>query len=203
MRPILTLMVHGGTRSSCVIILLASYIEDGASLRAYKMTEALCMDIAMFPGATDVVRVNSTRWEAHADVLERLADQIASFLREHSDPPIDDLLSELARRDPHIRVGDQLAHVLYGPRTLFLGADGELDADMRGVSCTNPRAIPNRSMISLEMRDAQGRRNAAHLLAHANRWQSHLACTDLSVDACCVHVRKPRDDSAHVLTSMA
>ena len=49
------------------------------------MAEALCSDIAMFPGATDVVRVNSPRREAHADVLERLADQIASFLREHSE----------------------------------------------------------------------------------------------------------------------
>ena len=96
------------------------------------MAEALC-DIAMFPGATDVVRVNSTRWAAHADVLERLADQIASFLREHSDLPMEDLLSELAQRDPHIRVGDQHAHVLYGPRTFFLGADGELNADMRGI----------------------------------------------------------------------
>ena len=108
------------------------------------MAEALYSDIAMLPGDTDVVRVNSTRWEAHADVTARLVEGITCFLPEHADLPIADLMNEFENNDPHISVGEQLAHVLYGPRKVFQDDDGKLKADIRGIvykAACNPRSL--------------------------------------------------------------
>ncbi len=88
----------------------------------------------MFPGATDVVRVCTKRWKRrHAAILQRILKQIEAFLRDHADLPIDELLLEFERQDPHVRAGEQDAHVLYGPRKLFSDERGELQADIRGL----------------------------------------------------------------------
>jgi hypothetical protein len=38
------------------------------------------------------------------------------------------------RGDPYVKVGDHLhAHILYGPRTLFLADTGAISVDIRGL----------------------------------------------------------------------
>ena len=54
-------------------------------------------------------------------------------MQNHSDMPPDQLLRKFEKEDPHIRVGTQFVHILYGPKTMFLDGDGVLKADIRGL----------------------------------------------------------------------
>ena len=92
------------------------------------------MAARMFPGASDVVRVGTRRWNRrHADVLERIFQHIEAHLQCNAYVTFDDLLRDFERHDPRVRVGDQYAYVLYGPTPLFLAENGELQMDVRGL----------------------------------------------------------------------
>ena len=91
-------------------------------------------DKAMFPGCSDVVRVHTERWEScHDDVLERLLQKIGAFFEEHSGSSFPKIRRQFARNDVRVRVGDQFAHVLYGPEPLSVSPDGDLQTDIRGL----------------------------------------------------------------------
>ena len=91
-------------------------------------------DLALFPGASGGVRVGTRRWNPrHADVLERIFQHIELDLQCNADVTFDDLLRDFERRDPRVQVGDQYAHVLYGPTPLFLAENGELQMDVHGL----------------------------------------------------------------------
>lgn len=91
-------------------------------------------DIDMFPGAT-VVRIGSDKWRPqHDDVLEQVCQQVGRFLQTRPDNlPFSKVLEQLEEQDPHLKLVDQTAHILYGPRKLFLDDRGEPHADIRGL----------------------------------------------------------------------
>ena len=100
------------------------------------MTCGVQSDLDMFPGCSDVVRVHTARWESrHNEVLERLLQNIGAFLEEHSGSSFPNMLSRFEENDIRVRVGDQFAHILYGPEPLSVSPDGELQMDIRGLVC--------------------------------------------------------------------
>ena len=98
------------------------------------MTCGVRSDLDMFPGCSDVVRVHTERWESrHDEVLEQLSEIIGAFIEEQSGKSFPELLRNFEQNDFRIRVGDQFAHVLYGPEPLSVSPDGELQMDIRGL----------------------------------------------------------------------
>ena len=91
----------------------------------------------MFPGTAHVVRVVARRWKSrHDEIVEALASHIEDFLEDHADAdlPFDELHREFQRCDQYVKVGKHLrAHILYGPRTLFLADTGAISVDIRGL----------------------------------------------------------------------
>ena len=96
---------------------------------------------AMFPDTTHVttkiVRVGTRRWKSrHDEIVEALTSQIEDFLADHADADLtfDELHQEFQRCDPYVKVGNHLhAHILYGPRTLFLDDNGRVSVEIRGL----------------------------------------------------------------------
>lgn len=100
---------------------------------------ALASDLKMFPGAADVVRVGTKRWKPkHSAILKKLLDEVRSFLSDRTELSFEQLRQEFEKADERVPVGNQYAHILYGPEPLFL-SNGELKTDIKGL-VFKPRA---------------------------------------------------------------
>ena len=100
---------------------------------------ALASDLKMCPGAADVVRVGTVRWKPkHNAILEELLDEVRCFLADRTELSFEQLRHEFEKADERVPVGNQYAHILYGPEPLFL-SNGELKTDIKGL-VLKPRA---------------------------------------------------------------
>ena len=85
----------------------------------------------MFPGAADVVRVETDRWKQSDDeMLDKLMERIACFIQARSHLPFEALRRQFHDNDIRIHDGGQYVHVLFGPEPLFI-SDGELKLDVK------------------------------------------------------------------------
>ena len=76
----------------------------------------------------------------HAATLDRLLEHIGAFISERSSLSFEELLSDFESNDFRVQVGvNRFAHILYGPKPLFLTDDGELNMDIKGL-VYRPRA---------------------------------------------------------------
>ena len=93
----------------------------------------------MFPGCTDVVRVETKRWTPyHGEILDALLEKVRRFLRGRSQIPFEQLRTEFQENDTRVPVGDdQFAHIMYGKEPLFV-RDGQLQTDVRGLVVLAP-----------------------------------------------------------------
>ena len=92
-------------------------------------------DLDMFPGASDVVRVGTDRWtKCHADVLDRLMEEVKVVLHAYSHLPFENMLKAYEENEPLVKTGKRFAYILYGGTgAFFLDNDGQLKTDIRGI----------------------------------------------------------------------
>ena len=77
------------------------------------MTCSVQSGLDMFPGSLDVVRVGTDRWtKCHDDVLDRLMEEVESFLHEYSNIPFEMLRTAYEQQEPRAKVGNQHAYIL-------------------------------------------------------------------------------------------
>ena len=105
------------------------------------MTCNLADDLRQFPDASDVVRVNSARWnEQHSAILEALCEGVRVFLRSRKHLPLKQLLEEYKHMEPWLDVDGQWAQLMYGVEPFFL--DGiQLKMDVKGLVFVKPEAM--------------------------------------------------------------
>ena len=115
------------------------------------MTCTLQADKLMFPGCSDVVRVNTPRWnESHNMILESLFDQVEQFLQTRRDRKFEDLLHEYIQNEPRAKVENCFVYLMYGPSgPFFVDDSGELKMDLRGL-VFKPRVRRQRGKIIAE-----------------------------------------------------
>ena len=105
------------------------------------MTCSLADDLRQFPDASDVVRVNSARWnEQHSAILEALCEGARVFLRSRKHLPLKQLFKEYERSEPCVEVDGQRAQLVYGLEPFFLHGS-QLKMDVKGLVFVKPEAM--------------------------------------------------------------
>ena len=91
--------------------------------------------LEQFPGAVDVVLVNSEQWtEYHRAIMEALVEGVRMFLRRRRHLPLEKLLAELKESQPCAVSGALQVSLLYGrERALYLDDDADLKMDVKGL----------------------------------------------------------------------
>ena len=79
-------------------------------------------DLRRFPGASDVVRVGSERWQAHhSAIMQAPVSGAQAFLRPRKGLPLDRLCTEFQRAEPSVTVDGVDVRLTYGsPPSLWL-----------------------------------------------------------------------------------
>ena len=84
-------------------------------------------DRKAFPQASRVVRVSDGEWISEEDeLLKQLCDVLMRRARERQ-------LERLLDPPPRVCSGSEHVYLLYGPRTIFVDAENQLQADVRGL----------------------------------------------------------------------
>ena len=98
-------------------------------------------DLRQFPGACNVLRVGSERWQAHhSTIMQALVSGAQAFLRPRKSLPIDRLLNEYQRAEPSVTVDGVDVRLMYGSPPLFL-AGTELQMDIKGLVYLKPEPL--------------------------------------------------------------
>ena len=96
--------------------------------------------LEQFPGAVNVVLVNSERWtEYHKAVMEAPTEGVRMFLRTRRHLPFEQLLDEFQECQPCAVSGTLQVSLLYGrEHGLYLDDNAELKMDVKALVCKNP-----------------------------------------------------------------
>ena len=96
--------------------------------------------LEQFPGAVDVVLLNSDRWtEYHKAIMEALTEGVRMFLRTHRHLPFEKVLDEFTESQPCAVSGALRVSLLYG-RELFTSTTTlKLKMDIKGLIFKKPR----------------------------------------------------------------
>ena len=93
--------------------------DDDVSGSLLKMACEVAGFLEQFPGAVDVVLLNSDRWtEYHKAIMEALTEGVRMFLRTHRHLPFEKVLDEFTESQPCAVSGALRVSLLYG-RELF------------------------------------------------------------------------------------
>ena len=96
--------------------------------------------LQQFPGAVDVVLVNSERWtECHKAIMEAIAEGVRMFLRRRRHLPFEQVLDEFKESQPCAVSGALHVSLLYGRETaLYLDDSAKLKMDIKGLVFRKP-----------------------------------------------------------------
>ena len=87
-------------------------------------------DRKAFPQASRVVRVSDKEWSSEEDeLLRQLCEVLARRAKERQPCALERLLDP----PPRVRNGREHVYLLYGPRTIFVDGENQLQADVRGL----------------------------------------------------------------------
>ena len=87
-------------------------------------------DRKAFPNANRVVRVSDGEWSSEEDdLLRQLCDVLMRRARERQPCALERLLEP----PPRVLHGSEHVYLLYGPRTIWVDADNQIQVDMRGL----------------------------------------------------------------------
>ena len=105
-----------------------------------KMACEVATFLKEFPGAVDVVLVNSERWtEYHKAIMEALTEGVRMFLRTRRHLPFEKLLAEFKETQPCAVSGALQVSLLYGrEHALYLDNNGNLKMDVKGLVFKKP-----------------------------------------------------------------
>ena len=108
--------------------------------------------LKMFPGATDVVRVGTNRWnQQHDAVLESLVDELLKTLQGNQDSPFERLKQDLERHDPRHDLGDHWAYIMYGPDESVFLRDGRVQIDISGLVFKSKMRLNKTGNLAIEL----------------------------------------------------
>ena len=110
-------------------------------------------DRKAFPNATRVVRIGDAQWSSvEDDLLRQLSEVLNVRAREWQPCTLERLLDP----PPRVRNGNKHVYLLYGPRTIWVDADNQIQVDMRGLVFENTSRISRKGNLVLNMGDDDG-----------------------------------------------
>ena len=87
-------------------------------------------DRKAFPRASRIVRVSDREWSSEEDeLLRQLFEVLTRRARERQPCALERLLDP----PPRVRNGSDHVYLLYGPRTIWVDEENQLQADVRGL----------------------------------------------------------------------
>ena len=87
-------------------------------------------DRKAFPLASRVVRIGDAEWSSEEDDLLR---QLSEVLMRRSRERQPCALERLLEPPPRVRYGSEHVYLLYGPRTIWVDEENQLQLDVRGL----------------------------------------------------------------------
>ena len=96
--------------------------------------------LEQFPGAVDVVLVNSEQWtEHHRAIMEALVEGVRMLLRTRRHLSFEKLINEFKQTQPCAQCGALQVSLLYGREdALYLDDNAKLKMDIKGLVFKNP-----------------------------------------------------------------
>ena len=96
--------------------------------------------LEQFPGAVDVVLLNSDRWtEYHKAIMEALTEGVRMFLRTHRHLPFEKVLDEFTESQPCAVSGALQVSFLYSQETaLYIDGNSELKMVIKSLVFKKP-----------------------------------------------------------------
>jgi hypothetical protein len=105
-------------------------------------------DRKAFPQASRVVRVSNGEWSSEEDeILRQLCDVLMRRAQERQPCALDSLLEP----PPRVRHGSEHVYLLYGPRVIFVDAENQFHADVRGLVFEHIAGINRKGKIVLNI----------------------------------------------------
>ena len=88
------------------------------------------VDRKAFPNASRVVRIGDAQWNSvEEDLLRQLSEVLNTRARKWQPCALERLIEP----PPRVRNGREHVYLLYGPRTIFVDGENQLQADVRGL----------------------------------------------------------------------
>ena len=97
-----------------------------------------------FPQASRVVRVSDGEWSSEEDELLR---QLCEVLTRRSRERQPCALERLLEPPPRVLHGSEHVYLLYGPRTIWVDEENQLQADVRGLVFEPIERISRRNIV--------------------------------------------------------
>ena len=95
--------------------------------------------LEQFPGAVDVVLVNSERWtEYHKAIMDALTEGVRMFLRRRRHLPFEKVLDEFKESQPCAVSGALQVFLLFGREHALYLDNGKLNMDIKGLVFAKP-----------------------------------------------------------------